>query len=55
MDKTPNGLINIAKPIELNEQFLWDSLDKLQKAAKDETPQMKQLVAGLVTTYKPQV
>lgn len=55
MDKTPNGLINIAKPIELNEQFLWDSLDKLQKAAKDETTQMKQLVAGLVTTYKPQV
>lgn len=54
MQKTPNGLINIANPIELNEENLWATLEKLKKAAYDETPDMKNLVAELVTTYKPQ-
>lgn len=54
MQKTPNGLINIANPIQLDESFLWSTLEKLRVAAKDETPDMKQLVAELVTTYKPQ-
>ena len=54
MQKTPNGLINIASPIEIDEAFLWDTLKYLQKAAKDETSEMKKLIAGLVTTYHPQ-
>lgn len=54
MQKTPNGLINIASPIELDEEFLWDTLMQLQKAAKEETSDMKKLIAGLVTTYHPQ-
>lgn len=54
MQKTPNGLINIANPIDLDEDNLWTTLDKLKKAAYDETPDMKNLVATLVTTYKPQ-
>lgn len=54
MQKTPNGLINIANPIELDEQKLWATLGELKKAAYDETPDMKNLVARLVTTYKPQ-
>ncbi len=54
MQKTPNGLINIANPIELDEAYLWDTLEKLREAAKSETLDMKNLVAGLVTTYKPQ-
>lgn len=54
MQKTANGLINIANPIELDEEYLWGTLEKLNKAAKDETPDMKNLVAKLVTTYKPQ-
>ena len=54
MQKTPNGLINIANPIELDEAYLWDTLEKLREAAKSETLEMKNLVAGLVTTYKPQ-
>ncbi|MDE5896519.1 MAG: polysaccharide biosynthesis protein, partial [Clostridia bacterium] len=54
MQKTPNGLINIANPIELNEEFLWKTLDKLNSAAHEETSEMKQLVAQLVTTYQPQ-
>lgn len=55
MQKTPNGLINIANPIELNEEYLWKTLEKLKKAAEKETNDMKQLVSGLVTTYKPQI
>ena len=54
MQKTPNGLINIANPIELDEEKLWATLGELKKAAYDETPDMKNLVARLVTTYKPQ-
>lgn len=55
MQKTPNGLINIANPIKLDEKHLWDTLTKLREEASHETTKMKQLVAELVTTYKPQV
>ena len=54
MQKTQNGLINIANPIELNEEFLWKTLEELDKAAHSETREMKRLVAKLVTTYRPQ-
>lgn len=54
MQKTANGLINIANPIELDEGYLWAELKKLKVAAANETPDMKRLVAELVTTYKPQ-
>ncbi len=54
MQQTPNGLISIANPIKLDEEFLWNTLDKLKVAAYDETSEMKNLVARLVTTYKPQ-
>lgn len=52
MQTTPNGLINIANPIDIDEGFLWAELDKLYKAAYDETPNMKSLISELVTTYK---
>lgn len=52
MQKTPNGLINIANPIKLDEENLWNSLDELYKAAYEETPKMKELVCKLVPTYK---
>lgn len=54
MQTTPNGLINIANPIALDEEFLWSKLGELYAAAYDETDKMKQLVSTLVTTYKPQ-
>lgn len=54
MQTTPNGLINIANPISLDEEFLWKKLDELYRAAYDETDHMKSLVSELVTTYKPQ-
>lgn len=52
LQKTPNGLINIANPIEFDEQNLWTMLDKLYAAAYAETSDMKRLVAQLVPTYK---
>ena len=52
MQKTPNGLISIARPIPLDEDFLWEMLDKLYDAAYAETGEMKHLVSELVTTYK---
>lgn len=52
MQTTPNGLINIANPIDIDEGFLWSELDELYKAAYAETSQMKQMVAELVPTYK---
>lgn len=54
MQKTPNGLISIANPIKLDEKFLWTMLTKLKTAAHGESPDMKYIVAELVTTYKPQ-
>ncbi len=52
LQKTPNGLINIANPIQLDEEKLWSSLDELYKAAYAETPDMKELISKLVPTYK---
>ncbi len=54
MQKTPNGLINVANPIKLDEDNLWKLLDRLNAAAHEETEDMKSLVSQLVTTYKPQ-
>jgi len=54
MQTTPNGLISIANPIKLDEDFLWSKLKELYSAAYAETPDMKKLVSELVTTYTPQ-
>lgn len=51
LSKTENGLINIAKPIPLDEENLWATLDKLYKAAYSETDSMKDWVKELVPTY----
>lgn len=51
MQKTANGLISIAKPIELNEAMLFTQLEKLYVEAYKETQEMKELVKELVPTY----
>ena len=48
---TPNGQISIAKPISLDEEKFFDTLDKLYEKAYSETGEMKQLVKELVPTY----
>ena len=51
LQKTQNGLISIAKPIELDEKRLWERLERLSEAAHSETEEMKLLVKELVPTY----
>ena len=52
MQKTPNGLINIAQPIKFDEESFWTTLDSLYTSAYEETDGMKPLVKTLVPTYK---
>ena len=52
LQDTPNHLIHIGKPIELDEENLFKKLDELYKAAYEETDSMKKLVSELVDTYK---
>ncbi len=51
LQKTENGLINIAQPIPFDEASFWTSLDKLYEAAYSETDAMKEWVKKLVPTY----
>ena len=51
LQRTENGLISIAKPIPLDEEKFWESLDKLYVEAHGETEKMKEWVKELVPTY----
>ena len=51
LQKTANGLISIAKPIKLDENNLWKTLDRLYVEAYSETDHMKYSVRELVDTY----
>ena len=51
LQKTANGLINIAKPLAIDEENLWTTLDSLYEAAYSETDSMKEWVKRLVPTY----
>ena len=50
--KTPNEMISIGKPLDIDEKGLFKKLDELYDAAYSESDKMKDLVAELVTTYK---
>ena len=49
---TANGLINIAKPIEFNEETFFNELDLLYREAYKESDSIKTIVKELVPTYK---
>ena len=51
LQKTPNGMISVAKPIPLDEKEFLAALDKLREAAYNETDDMKEWVQKLVPTY----
>ncbi len=51
LQKTANGLISIARPIEMDEKTLWTELDKMYEQAYRETDEMKKTVKALVPTY----
>lgn len=48
---TPNKLIHIGKPIDLNEDIFFKQLDELYKAAYAENQDIKDLVKQIVLTY----
>ncbi len=50
---TSNNLIYIGKPIEMDDELFLQQLDKLDAAYRAEDPNIKQLVAEIVPTYKP--
>ncbi|MBR2322641.1 MAG: polysaccharide biosynthesis protein [Clostridia bacterium] len=51
LQKTSNGQISIARPINIDEDKLWTILDRLYKEAYEETENMKYSVKELVDTY----
>ncbi len=54
LKETANSLIHIGRPIEMDDELFKKQLDRLEVAYKEEALNMKQLVAEIVTTYKPQ-
>ncbi len=52
LKKTANDRISIGKPLEIDEQKLFDALTVLYDEAYSESTRMKQLVHELVPTYK---
>ncbi len=51
LQTTAHGLISVARPIPLDEDFLREMLDKLYRAAYEETGEMRKYLSELVTTY----
>ena len=52
LEKTANDRISIGKPIEMDDELLFRTLEKLYDEAYAESEQMKDLVKELVPTYK---
>ena len=51
LQKTANGLINIAQPIPVDEDKFWETLQSLDEEAHNESEKMKEWVKELVPTY----
>lgn len=52
MQETPNHLIHIGKPIDIDEDTFFDKLDQLKIEAYNETDDIRKLVKDIVPTYK---
>ena len=52
LQKTPNQMISIGKPIVIDEDMLFERIMKLKEEAYKETDKMKKMVSELVPTYK---
>ena len=52
LTKTSNNRISIGKPLEMDDEMLFKTLDKLYDEAYSESDHMKDLVKELVPTYK---
>ena len=53
LQDTPNKLIHIGKPIELDEDTLFDRLNHLKDEAYQETNDIRTLIKEIVPTYQP--
>ena len=54
LQDTPNHMIHIGKPIELNEEIFFEQLKELKEAAYDEVDDIRLLVKEMVPTYQYQ-
>ena len=55
LQDTANKMIHIGKPIELDEMRFFAQLEKLNVAAKEEAPNIRDLIKEIVETYHPDV
>lgn len=53
MTDTPNKLIHIGHPIDVDEGKLYQALQVLDEAAENETDDMRMIVESIVPTYHP--
>ncbi len=53
MEETPNRMIYIGHPIEMDEQELEEALHMLEEAVKDPDSDMRMMMARVVSTYHP--
>ena len=53
MQETENKLIHIGKPIEMDDEWFEQKLEELDIASRQESDDMKRLVAEIVPTYHP--
>lgn len=55
MQATENELIHIGKPIEMDDEWFEEKLRELDKESRQEDGRIKEIVAGIVPTYKPEL
>ena len=54
LQDTPNKLIHIGKPIELDEEKFFNQLDHLKEVAYQDDENIRQYIKEIVDTYQPQ-
>ena len=52
LQETANKLIHIGKPIEMDDALLEQQLKRLDEASREESEDIKDIVAEIVPTYK---
>ena len=55
LEKTANGLISVAKRLDIDEDKFFNDLSLLKEKANNETDEMKLLVSKIVPTYTPRI
>lgn len=55
LKETPNRLIHVGEPIEMDDETFERQLRELDKASRAESADIKKLVAGIVPTYHPEL